>query len=54
MLLLRRFLASERQTMIDNEIRLNTIGQIDRLPEAVRDNLKAVMDATANNRRRWS
>jgi len=49
MLLLRRFLASERQTLIDNEIRLNTIGQIDRLPKAVRDNLKAVMDATATN-----
>jgi undecaprenyl diphosphate synthase len=51
MLLLRRFLASERQTLIDNEIRLNTIGQIDRLPEAVRENLKAVMDATAKNRK---
>jgi undecaprenyl diphosphate synthase len=51
MLLLRRFLASERQTMIDNEIRLNTIGQIERLPKAVRDNLKAVMDATANNKK---
>jgi undecaprenyl diphosphate synthase len=49
MLLLRRFLAAERQTMIDNEIRLNTIGQIDRLPEAVRENLKAVMDATAQH-----
>jgi undecaprenyl diphosphate synthase len=51
MLLLRRFLAAERQTMIDNEIRLNTIGQIDRLPPAVRENLKAVMDATANNKK---
>jgi undecaprenyl diphosphate synthase len=51
MLLLRRFLASERQTMIDNQIRLNTIGQIDRLPQAVRDNLKAVMDATAGNKK---
>ncbi len=51
MLLLRRFLASERQTMIDNEIRLNTIGQIDRLPTAVRENLKAVMDATAKNQK---
>ncbi len=51
MLLLRRFLSSERQTLVDNEIRLNTIGQIDRLPQAVRENLEAVMDATANNKR---
>jgi undecaprenyl diphosphate synthase len=51
MLLLRRFLASERQTLVENEIRLNTIGQIERLPEAVRESLEAVMDATANNKK---
>ena len=51
MLLLRRFLTSERQTLIDNEIRLNTIGQLDRLPQAVRDNLAAVMAVTANNQK---
>ena len=51
MLLLRRFLESERQTLIDKEIRLNTIGQIDRLPKAVRENLKAVMAVTANNKK---
>ena len=51
MLLLRRFLSSERQTLIDNEIRLNTIGQIDRLPQSVCENLEAVMEATANNKR---
>ncbi len=49
MLLLRRFLTSERRTMVDNGIRLNTIGQFDRLPGAVRENLKAGMAATANN-----
>jgi undecaprenyl diphosphate synthase len=51
MVLLRRFLASERQTLVENEIRLNAIGQIDRLPEAVRESLQAVMDATATNQR---
>lgn len=49
MLLLRRFLQSERQTLIDNDIRLNTIGQVDRLPPAVRDNLASVMADTASN-----
>ena len=51
MLLLRRFLESERRTLIDNDIRLNTIGQIDRLPPAVRDNLASVMADTASNSR---
>jgi undecaprenyl diphosphate synthase len=51
MLLLRRFLKSERQTLLENDIRLNTIGQIDRLPQAVRDDLKAVMAATATNQK---
>ena len=51
MLLLRRFLESERQTLIENEIRLKTIGQIDRLPEAVREKLEAVMAATAKNKK---
>jgi undecaprenyl diphosphate synthase len=51
MLLLRRFLEAERQTMIDNDIRLNTIGQIDRLPQAVRDKLTAVMADTAGNKK---
>jgi undecaprenyl diphosphate synthase len=50
-LLLRRFLKSERQTLLENDIRLNTIGQIDRLPQAVRDDLKAVMAATATNQK---
>ncbi len=51
MVLLRRFLQSERQMLIDNDIRLNAIGQIDRLPKAVGDNLKAVMADTAKNRK---
>jgi undecaprenyl diphosphate synthase len=49
MFLLRRFLDTERQTMLDNDIRLNAIGQVDRLPPAVRDDLEAVMAATAGN-----
>ncbi|MGA6925626.1 MAG: isoprenyl transferase [Desulfosarcina sp.] len=49
MLLLRRFLQSERQMLIDNQIRLNAIGQIDRLPDAVRDDLSSVMAATAHH-----
>jgi len=49
MLLLRRFLEAERQTLLDNDIRLNTIGQVDRLPDAVRAMLDSVMAATAGN-----
>ncbi len=49
MVLLRRFLESERQTLIDNEIRLNAIGQIDRLPDGVRDALQAVLAETAGH-----
>jgi undecaprenyl diphosphate synthase len=51
MVLLRRFLESERRTLIDNDIRLNAIGQIDRLPTAVRHDLQAIMAATANNQK---
>jgi len=51
MLLLRRFLSSERQTLVDNEIRLNAIGQIARLPREVRDSLDSVMAETAGNRK---
>lgn len=49
MLLLRRFLESERQLLIEKEIRLNAIGQLDRLPQAVRETLTSVMAATAVN-----
>jgi len=51
MFLLRRFLETERPTLMENDIRLNAIGQIDRLPKAVRENLKAVMDETAANKK---
>jgi len=51
MFLLRRFLETERPTLMENDIRLKAIGQIDRLPKAVREDLKAVMDETAANKK---
>ncbi|MDL2269544.1 isoprenyl transferase [Desulfosarcina sp. OttesenSCG-928-A07] len=48
MILLRRFLESERKTLIENDIRLNAIGQIHRLPESVRNILVPVMHETAS------
>lgn len=49
MTLLKKFLRSELQEMLDNNIRLNAIGQIRRLPEDVQDVLKATMEATQYN-----
>jgi len=50
MMLLDRFLKSERKEMMDNDIRLNTIGQIDRLPDFVRKVLEEIMQVTGQNR----
>jgi undecaprenyl diphosphate synthase len=47
--LLKRFLASERSEMLENNIRLNAIGQVERLPEDVRRTLADTMRATENN-----
>ncbi len=47
MLLLNRFLDSERQTLFDKQIRLNTIGQIERLPDGVRAKLESMIAETA-------
>lgn len=47
--LLKKFLKSEQQEMVDNNIRLNTIGQFERLPEDVRNAIKSVMGKTENN-----
>jgi len=49
MALLKKFLAEERPEMVENNIRLNAIGQIERLPADVRDALEASMAATACN-----
>ncbi len=47
--ILRRFLQSERQEMIQEGIRLQTIGRTDKLPEPTRDELAATILATAEN-----
>jgi undecaprenyl diphosphate synthase len=49
MSLLRRYLASELDKMMRNEIRLLAIGNLRRLPPAVRDALRATVEATRNN-----
>ncbi len=51
MMLLKRFLKSERSEMLDNGIRLSVIGQFDRLPQDVREAASEVMAATASNDR---
>ncbi len=50
MTLLDRFLKSERKEMMDNDIRLSTIGQTDRLPDFVRGALEETMAVTGRNR----
>ena len=49
MRLLKNFLRSECREMLDNNIRLNAIGQIWRLPKDVQHVLKETMDATCHN-----
>ncbi|MBW1758933.1 MAG: isoprenyl transferase [Deltaproteobacteria bacterium] len=49
MTLLKKFLKSEQTEMMDNNIRLNAIGQIDLLPQDVYQSLKKVMDLTRKN-----
>lgn len=49
MSLLKKFLDSERNEMIENNIRLNAIGQLENLPEDVRISLKRTMDLTEKN-----
>lgn len=47
--LLKNFLASERQDLMEKQIRLNAIGQIERLPDDVRERLFDVIRATRDN-----
>lgn len=47
--LLRRFLIQERDEILDNGIRLITVGQTERLPPHVRDPLVELMAASAEN-----
>ena len=49
MMLLERFLESERQELMENNIRLSAIGQIERLPNSTRSVLKKIMDLTKDN-----
>ncbi|MDJ0783914.1 MAG: isoprenyl transferase [Desulfosarcinaceae bacterium] len=49
MQLLKRFLRKERATMLENDICLSAIGQTERLPSEVRNELDAVKAATASN-----
>ncbi len=46
MTLLKKFLQSEREEMMENNIRLRAIGQLDRLPTKVRKELDQTMTAT--------
>jgi len=49
MSLLEKFLKNERTEMIDNNIRLHTIGQIERLPEKVYNTLQETIALTGKN-----
>ncbi len=47
--ILKRYLQIEREEMLQNGIRLNAIGQVDRLPMMVRLPLKSLMRETQHN-----
>lgn len=49
MTLLKKFILSEKKLMADNNIRLNALGQIERLPQNVRTVLKEAMEETSSN-----
>ena len=48
-MLLKNFIVSERDTLAKNDIRLNIIGQKDRLPLEVQKEADATLQATRNN-----
>lgn len=50
MKLLKNFLVTERDLMMRHDIRLNTIGEVERLPEDVRATLSETLSLTAGNR----
>lgn len=47
--LLKKFLQSERRELMEKNIRLSTIGEVERLPEKVRRELESLMAATRHN-----
>lgn len=48
--LLREYLLKEREEILDNDIRLNAIGELDKLPKYVRDPLDALREESAKNK----
>ena len=50
MVLLKRFLVEERSELMENQIRLNAIGQVESLPKDVRKQLHGTMQLTAENK----
>jgi undecaprenyl diphosphate synthase len=48
--LLREYLLKEREEILDNDIRLNAIGELDKLPKYVREPLEALRIDSAGNR----
>jgi undecaprenyl diphosphate synthase len=49
MMLLKKFLVSEKKEMTDNNIRLNVIGQKERLPQDVQEEIRRTMNETSAN-----
>lgn len=49
--LLREYLVKERAEILDNQIRLNAVGELERLPSMVRDPLEELRAASAKNTR---
>jgi len=47
--LLKKFLKKEEKAMNENNIRLNAIGELERLPKDVQKSIHEVMDATQHN-----
>ena len=47
--LLREYLLKERSEILDNQIRLNAIGNLDKLPDYVREPLEALREESAGN-----
>jgi len=47
--LLARYLVQERREILDNDVRLHAVGQLERLPLAVRAALKELSHASRNN-----
>jgi len=49
MQLLRKFLASERETILENNVRVRAIGRLHQLPEDVQSELSGIVDLSAGN-----